>query len=41
MKKNHDNWSKNKKVTKNQRMSKKCPKKLKNFSFKIHEDAGI
>ena len=40
-KKNHDNWLKNKKVIECQKMSKKCPKKLKIFSLKIHKGIGI
>ena len=44
MKKNHDNWLKNKKVIQSkkcQQMSKKCPKKHKIFSSNIHKGAGI
>ena len=37
IKKNHDNWIKNKKVIQSQKMSKK----LKNFSLKIHKGAEI
>ena len=37
IKKNHDNWLKNKKAIQSQKM----PKKLQIFSLKIHKNAGI
>ena len=41
MKKNHDNWLKNKKSYSKSKNIKKMPKKLKIISLKIHKDAGI
>ena len=41
IKKNYDNWLKNKKVIQSQKTLKKCPKKPKMFSLKIHKGAGI
>ena len=41
IKKNRDNWLKNKKDIQSLKMSKKMGKKLKNFSLNMHKGAEI